>query len=92
MISSDTKITDIRKLYRNGPYVVVFNNEQVGDLFMYNNGSFYDKDGEGPWKRHYVKEFQQNITDINNKAGEIVCYITPFIDKKYQYLLDTFLG
>lgn len=72
------KIDNIYNIKINGPYVcMVYDDKektykQLGDLFMYADGNFYDKNGNGPWLDNDIQEIQKYV-NLYNKTN-IKCY------------------
>lgn len=83
-----SKITNLKHIYKNGPYICLLNGEEHGDIFMFHDGSFYYYDGEGPWTIEDKNNLQNYIDKINSEANEIVLYISPYIDKRLKRRFD----
>ena len=88
----DIIILNLNEININGPYITNIDNKNTGEIFVYNDGSFYDADGTGPWTQEQIITFQNQINVLNKYFGENYCYVTPYIEERIKKKYEFFYG
>jgi hypothetical protein len=74
------KYFNIYDIKIDGPYICKLYHdetndfENLGEIFMFSEGKFYDKNGNGPWSDSDIEEIQHYVDLYNKDVNNIKCF------------------
>lgn len=83
----EMKYINIYDISISGPYICkLYDNETnefttLGEIFMFSEGKFYDKNGNGPWLNSDIEEIQHYVDLYNKDSNNIKCFFELYEEK-----------